>query len=160
MPAVQDYFQSEKYFAHNKDKITSLFNINYKTVPERSVSIHVRRGDYLKYPEIHPTLDADYYHKALEVIGDYSNAFVFTDSDLPKGLNIKNMQIIKLDKDYDELQFMASCDNNIIANSTFSWWAAYLNKNKNKKIVAPKIWFGPLGPQYWKDIYCDDWEII
>lgn len=154
------YFQSEKYFKQNKNYILSLFDIEYKSVPEGSVSLHIRRGDYLKNPGVHPTLASDYYHRALEIIGDYSNVYVFTDSDLPENLNIKNMQIVKFDKDYDELSFMASCDNNIIANSTFSWWAAYLNRNENKKVIAPKTWFGPQGPQYWQDIYCDKWEII
>jgi len=154
------YFQSEKYFLYNEKYITSLFNLNFIDLPKKSVSIHIRRGDYLNNPDVHPALSADYYYKALEVINDYSNIYVLTDSDLPKNFNIKNMQIIKHGKDYDDLAFMASCDNNIIANSTFSWWAAYLNRNKNKKIVAPKNWFGPKGPKNWEDIYCKDWEVI
>jgi len=55
---------------------------------------------------------------------------------------------------------MSSCSHNIIANSSFSWWAAYLNINDDSKIVAPSVWFGPHGPQNWADIYCDNWKII
>jgi hypothetical protein len=52
---------------------------------------------------------------------------------------------------------MTMCDNNIIANSTFSWWGAYLNKNKNKIIVSPKNWFGPNGPNDQFDIVPKEW---
>ena len=150
------YFQSEKYFKEHRDLIHELFYLPRVPTPEGSVSIHVRRGDYLKNPDIHPALDASYYREALEVVGDYSKVYVFTDSDLPEGLELDNMEIVAPGKDYEHLALMASCDHNVIANSTYSWWAAYLNTNNNK-VIAPKTWFGPKGPQGWDDIYCEGW---
>lgn len=153
------YFQSEKYFSQYSDYIKSLFFIPKVDVPEGTVAIHIRRGDYLNNPNIHPSMDADYYYKALELIGDYSTIYIFTDSDLPPGLHLNNATIVPKASDYEHLTLMASCDHNIIANSTFSWWAAYLNKNNNT-VVAPKLWFGPGWQQNWQDIYCKGWHVI
>jgi len=153
------YFQSEKYFKHNEDVIKSLFSLPVKNTEENSVSIHIRRGDYLKNPEYHSPLDDSYYRQALKVVGDYSKVYVFTDSDLPQGLNTDNFHIVKLASDYDELALMSSCRHNIIANSTFSWWAAYLTKKKGK-VIAPSKWFGAKGPSNWSDIYCKDWIVV
>jgi len=121
--------------------------------------LHIRRGDYLKYPTIHPVLEFEYYKKALSHIKDYSCLYIFTDSELPGNFVFDNAKIIKCENDYEDFFIMANCDYNVIANSTFSWWAAYLNK-KNKKTVAPQKWFGLNGPQEWQDIYCNDWKII
>lgn len=153
------YFQSEKYFNHYSSEIKELFQLSKVDTPKGSVALHIRRGDYLNNSHIHPILTADYYYKALEIIGDYERVYIFTDSDIPEGLKIKNSILVEKASDYDHLCFMASCDHNIIANSTFSWWAAYLNKNDNT-VIAPKLWFGPAGPQNWQDIYCEGWQVI
>lgn len=157
--ALVGYFQSEKYFSHNSNSIKSFFSLPSVKTEDNAVSIHIRRGDYLKNPEYHLPLDDNYYQEALKRIGEYSKVYVFTDSDLPEGLATDNFHIINLDNDYDELAFMSSCQHNIIANSTFSWWAAYLSK-KQGKVVAPGKWFGPKGPTNWSDIYCKDWIVI
>lgn len=154
------YFQSEKYFKHNADFIKSLFYVKKIDVPKNSVSIHFRRGDYSNNQKMHPLLNSEYYYNALDLIQNYSQVFVFTDSTIPDNFKIKNVKIINLNNDYDEFCFMSSCDHNIIANSTFSWWAAYLNNNKEKVVVAPSNWFGEAGPTSWSDIYCEDWKVL
>ena len=153
------YFQSEKYFQDLKKFVKDLFYVPKVKMPERSVSLHIRRGDYLKFSEIHSILEVDYYRKALSMIQDYSHVYIFTDSDVPFDLDIPNSTIIQEGTDVDHFAMMSSCSHNIIANSTFSWWAAYLNENDNQ-VIAPKQWFGPKGPQGWEDIYCEGWEVV
>jgi len=157
--ALIGYFQSEKYFMDWNQGVKDLFCIPKVEMPEGSVAIHIRRGDYLKFPGIHNVLEADYYYQALRRIKDYSCVYIFTDSDVPFELNIPNKTIISEGTDIEHISMMSNCSHNIIANSTFSWWAAYLNNNDNQ-VIAPKQWFGPKGPQDWKDIYCEGWEVV
>jgi len=157
---LSGYFQSEKYFKNNSNIIKDVFAFDKLNIPKGSVSMHLRQGDYCKLSNIHPVLDFTYYKKALEVIGDYSKIYVLSDSEIPEKYSFKNCEFVNSKNDYLDFCIMANCDHNIIANSTFSWWAAYLNKNKFKKVVAPKNWFGPDGPKRWDDIYCDGWEVI
>jgi hypothetical protein len=63
-------------------------------------------------------------------------------------------------KDYIELWLMSLCKNNILSNSSFSWWGSFLNENLNKKIIAPSVWFGPKGPKNYSDIFENNWQII
>lgn len=156
------YFQSEKYFINIEDNIKSLFSLQFQNMPSGiNVSMHIRLGDYLKNKEYHPVQSEDYYYRALTSIGNYDNLFIFSDSELPEwAKKLKNVRVVKNSSDIEDLSLMASCDHNIIANSSFSWWGAWMNRNKNKKVVAPKIWFGPKGPQDWQDIYCKNWTVI
>ena len=70
------------------------------------------------------------------------------------------MIIVEEDEDYKEIWLMSLCKNNIICNSTFSWWGSFLNRNENKKVIAPSIWFGTGGPSNFSDIYESNWIII
>jgi len=158
--ALVGYFQSEKYFKDWTQGIKNLFYIPKIEIPDGAVSLHLRRGDYRNFPEIHTILDVSYYYEALNLIKDYSQVYIFTDSDVPSELAIKNATIIKGGRDIDHMAMMANCSHNIIANSTFSWWGAYLNKRGNNTVVAPSQWFGPKGPRNWEDIYCEDWIVI
>lgn len=114
-----------------------------------TVSVHVRKGDYKISP--HSYLPMQYYKKAIEYADSHiSNAqylFFSTDMDWVKeGLGKKDnyFYIDELGKfeDYEELLIMSRCANNIITNSTFSWWAAWLNQNVNKIVLAPNGWSG------------------
>lgn len=170
---LNGYFQTEKYFVSDKEYIKNLFceteyiktyiNKKYKDINfKNSVSLHVRRGDYLKFPDIHPVCDIRYYQECISLIGKYSNLLVFSD-DLEwckDNLNYKNIIFIENESDYIDLYLMSRCKNNIIANSTFSWWGAWLNNNDNKKVFCPSEWFGPKGPQDFKDIFCEGWNVI
>lgn len=149
------YWQSEKYFKKHSDNIIkelsprdtqiSKLVAKYPNVLGNSVSIHIRRTDYLTSNGYHPVLDIDYYKLALSILGDdYDDIFVFSDDInwCKKELNFKNAHFVDGNDDVEDIWLMSMCKNNIIANSTFSWWGAYLNNNKNKKVIAPNKWFG------------------
>ncbi len=116
-----------------------------------SISIHFRRADYLKH-EISETIGVqplEYYYKAMSFIKTKVNnphIFIFSDdidwvrNNLKCDLNVSYVSNNEL-KDYEELLLMSKCQHNIIANSSFSWWGAWLNKNDDKIVVAPKKWF-------------------
>lgn len=167
---LQGYFQSEKYFINNKKYIIDLFkpteNIKNFILEKlnnvkNSISIHVRRGDYLNSPEYHPQQSLEYYMSAVNLLGIDKNYIIFSD-DLdgikPMFDFIPNKQFVSLGKDYLELYAMSMCEHNIICNSTFGWWGAYLNENKNKQVVGPNKWFGPLSSHLnSSDILPNDW---
>jgi hypothetical protein len=150
---LNGYFQSEMYFKHNRQLILDLFrptdeikkyiNEKYGEILEDSVAIHVRRGDRVKLTNIMPLCDMEYYRKALLFFHDIKNVLVFSDDiEWTKTTFVdKNFKIIEGEPDYMDLYIMSMCTNNIIANSTFSWWAAWLNKNPDKLVIAPKNWF-------------------
>jgi len=167
---LQGYFQSEKYFVNNKDYIINLFEPTeiikkeiLSKIPniKNSISIHVRRGDYLLSPEYHPQLPLDYYISSINLFGFDKNYIIFSDDvvgceDFFK--EIPNKQIVSLGKDYLDLYAMSMCEHNIICNSTFGWWGAYLNKNKEKKVIGPKLWFGSASSHLNSfDILPDNW---
>jgi hypothetical protein len=172
---LNGYFQSEKYFVDVREDILNLFEIDEDTksylsnkysnlLSGNTCSIHIRRGDYLNLPNFHPTQDISYYMDGCNIIGNEANYLIFSD-DIEwcyKNFNfIKNRTFISGNTDYQDLYLMSMCNNNIIANSTFSWWGAWLNKNKNKIVVSPKKWFGSENNQYnTDDLYCEGWLII
>ncbi|MFT7591045.1 MAG: hypothetical protein ACI9UJ_000966 [bacterium] len=153
------YWQSEKYFEGIKDIIfkelvlkDNLDSYNQKTldsiIETASVSIHVRRGDYLNLG-LELTNWNKYYSDALTYINcrhKIEKVFVFSDDVLWVKENIKTTFPIEYvshhekHQDNKDLILMSKCKYNIIANSTFSWWAAYLNQHKDKIVIAPKIW--------------------
>lgn len=166
------YFQSSKNFFEFKKEIKSLFSpteefiqIAQEKYPKmfstNSVSIHMRIGDYVKNPSIHPVISKSYIDRALDELASYGHIFVFGDDKefLKKNFIEKEITIVD-EEDWYELWLMSLCKNNIIANSTFSWWGAFLNKNITKKIFVPSIWFGPDGPQDYLDIFEEDWKKI
>jgi hypothetical protein len=177
------YFQSSKYFADVSGEIRALFVPPMKIIEEvqtdhadilspdvrdRTVVIHIRRGDYLEgiQRKIHGILDDRYYRRAMaaarEVIGDGCQFLVFSD-DLPWCRAqpwLEGSTFVDEPVDYRALWLMSQFRNFIIANSTFSWWAAWLSGNQNGKVWAPDRWFGPPGPPDWKDIYEPGWTLL
>ena len=80
-----------------------------------------------------------------------------------RSISKKNYTVIKGNHSIDawkDMCLMTGCKHHIVANSSFSWWGAYLNRNPNKRIIAPKQWFGPQGPQDTQDLIPSDWLII
>lgn len=166
------YFQSTKNWFGFNDRIRDMFqpdeetlNYFYSKYPKLSnpntLSIHVRRSEYLKLSHIHPTITLEYLSEAIKKIQNISTVFVFSDDHefVNKNLSFPDVVFVEESEDYMELWLMGLCQNHIISNSTFSWWGTFLNKNTNKKIVAPSVWFGPEGPNA-KDIYEQNWDLI
>ena len=163
------YYQSSKNFLGYGNKIKELFSIDSETkkylinkypqiLVDNTLSIHIRRGDYEKFPMIHPTISKQYIDQSISLIGDYSHVFIFSDDKqwIKDNLNLTNSTVVN-EKDYIELWLMSLCKNNILSNSSFSWWGSFLNQNDDKKVIVPSIWFGPNGPNNYSDIFEDSW---
>jgi hypothetical protein len=172
---LRGYFQSEKYFLDYRNEILDLFEPNEETKikiddffsefsNKRTCSIHVRRGDYVGIQNYHCLQEIDYYKKSIEMIGIDTTFLIFSDDiDWCKDnfYFLDNKIFITGFSDHEQLYLMSICNDNIIANSTFSWWGAWMNKNDNKKVISPKKWFGDSNQHLnVKDVYCNNWLII
>ncbi len=158
------YWQSEKYFINYKDIILKEFILKNELSHQSSqfqkaiestisVSLHIRRGDYITNPttnSFHGACSLEYYKNAVSLIVnrvDKPQFFIFSDDlDWAKeNLNfIEKITFIKLNEnipDHEEMYLMSQCKHNIIANSSFSWWGAWLNQNVDKIVIAPEKWF-------------------
>lgn len=159
---LDGYWQSEKYFKQVeniirqdftlKDNLMSLLDKNLldRIKSINSVAIHVRRGDYVKNQainQVHGTCPLGYYKKGIELIASKvvnPEFFVFSDDIVWCKENIKinfPIHFVEGNKSYEDLILMSKCKHNIIANSSFSWWAAWLNLNPQKIVIAPNRWF-------------------
>ena len=166
-------FQKEKYFSEIRDILLKEITLKKPLADEsleqqkiiddceQSVSIHVRRTDILNPKHLFGGIcDIPYYHKAISLIKekiDNPIFFIFSDDIdwCKENLKLSNKSYFVSNpniKDYEELVFMSSCKHNIIANSTFSWWGAWLNKNNAKIVIAPKQWT--------RDRTSNEWEIL
>ena len=176
---LEGYFKNEEYFKPIEEIIrkeialkepfgpkgqTAKEEIEKTIIP---VSLHIRRGDYAQdstTAAYHGTLPIEYYRKAMafliEKIGPFQ-LFVFSDDinwakenltfESPSQLPVHFVSCEEI-KDYEELFLMSLCKHNIIANSSFSWWAAWLNQNSDKIVIAPKRWLAKTGNDYYKEI--------
>jgi hypothetical protein len=161
------YFQSEKYF-NDRDYILNLFEPSdfvlqqikkYKGILKgETCAIHVRRGDYsLNQESKHHTKSMGWYNSAMGIV-NAEKYIIFSDDILYAKQNFVGDKFIFIEeKDYIELFLMSMCKHNIISSSSFSWWGAWLNKNKNKKVVAPLHWFGRNSNIEEHDIIPDNW---
>jgi hypothetical protein len=172
--SLNGYYQTEKYFKEYTDVIKEYFelkneyddeiNKKYGDILKNSCSIHIRRGDYLNQKDYHPVQSIYYYHEAIEKIyGNDTksvNFLIFSDDIdwCKKNIFLPKIHFIENNINIIDMFLMSKCDNNIIANSSFSWWGAWLNKNVNKKVVGPTKWFGPqLSKHNTEDIIPNDW---
>ena len=166
---ILGYFQSEKYFSHCEKEIREQFAFDEKEhmfawhhvnkgTYDNPICVHVRRGDYAHYNGIHDFPRKDFYPEAMKEFPD--GRFVFYSDDLDWCREeFPGHDYVDKKNPYQALQSMSCCRGHIIANSSFSWWAAWL-RGKNGKTVAPSKWFGPKGQQDWQDIYCEGWKVI
>lgn len=160
---LDGYFFDLTFLQDRKEIVTSIFEFTDDLYADnksllqqikrtQSVSIHIRRGDYLNKvnQSIYHSCNISYYQKAIKYIQskvDQPFFYIFSDDIewVKKSLNMDvPMELIDLDtsnKDVVDFFLMSQCQHNIIANSTYSWWAAFLNKNKQKEVVAPLDWY-------------------
>lgn len=167
---LNGYWQSEKYFKEIKDTIINDFTLDTyidikKDYPEieKSVSLHVRRTDYVTSNGFHPVQSMDYYSRALdELKGDYARIYVFSDdiSWCKENIKFDNCFFVDNDDVMQSLLLMKSCKHNVTANSSFSWWAAWLNQNKDKKVICPSQWFGEISNLNSEHVYPENCVII
>lgn len=170
---IRGYFQSEKYFQNHKEEVKNLFKFKPEfitladqkiNIRKNSCSIHFRHGDqydretggaYIDCQDRHPIMTPLYYQRSIQYMKNLGVDcfYLFYDHLLTKKWIQEN--ITELDNvnhhfvdekitDIESFYLMSKCDHNIIANSTFSWWAAWLNNNTEKKVLSPKNeeWFG------------------
>jgi hypothetical protein len=166
---VEGYFQSEKYFAGIRSLLLRdfvfkepLVDGNLQLIRQigscESVSIHIRRGDYLK-TSLHPVYTEKYYLQAIEVLTQQvanPHFFIFSDDlgwakkYLKISFPITFVENNNQGNSYKDMQLMSACKHNIIANSSFSWWGAWLNQNPGKVVVAPYPWVNKKDNAYYK----------
>lgn len=137
---LNGYFQSLNYFLKDENLIRKLFDVPIQNEYSDYSFIHVRRGDYVKLKNIFHFLGREYYERALEIIKP-SKVILLTDSD---GIDYEDSFFSQFEKPKEksviyDLSIMKSCKSGIIANSTFSWWGAFLSNSD--EIIAPSKWF-------------------
>jgi len=169
--SLAGYFQSEKYFKHIEDEIRADFSFKDEILEPckemigsigEVISLHVRRTDYLTNPN-HTILGLDYYEQALNKFYDASSVFVFSDD--PEWCKEQELfsgdrfMISESGDQYVDLCLMSLCKQHIIANSSYSWWGAWLSGSDN--VVAPVRWFG-VNNSYknTKDLIPERWTTI
>jgi len=162
--SIDGYFQSYKYFEDFKQEILNDFkfkdNILNKCQEKISqylnpVAIHIRRGDYVNHPGFW-NITPEYIQEAFNHFNDDEYTFLIFSDDIEWCKQIFSEGAVFIEgNQFEDLCLMSLCNHNVISNSSYSWWAAYLNNNKNKKIVAPSNWFIPSKPL--NDLYPSKW---
>jgi hypothetical protein len=161
---MKGHWQSERYFMDVREDLIKDFDFqiplgskNHEArlviLNSNSVSIHVRRGDYVKNPKAfatHGVCSVEYYQQAIEFLSSKLQSpkfFVFSDDMKWVRENLKlGSEVIYVDwntgaDSHKDMHLMSLCKHNIVANSSFSWWGAWLNKNPSKMVIAPICWF-------------------
>ena len=166
------FFQTVKYFKHIEDEIREDFSFKNEIIDEckeiikefnNPISLHIRRGDFIHNSGNHPPLGLDYYEKALSHFDDDRDVIIFSDDTewcMEQDIfESDRFAIAEGGNQFYDMCLMTLCNDHIIANSSFSWWGAWL-ANGNK-VIAPKQWFGEnLKDKDTKDLYCDGWTLL
>jgi hypothetical protein len=161
---LKGFWQSEKYFLDIAETIRREFTVKHPLsekakemsepiASEQSVSLHIRRGDYVTSRTMkrhHGVCELDYYFRCVDYLKQLvknAHFFIFSNDQQWARDNLKQLHPATFidynrpDKNYEDLWLMSQCKHNIITNSTFSWWGAWLNPGKDKIVLAPKQWF-------------------
>ena len=183
---IYGYFQSYKYFQENYSMIYRILNIDKmkndiinnlnltSEYLENTVSMHFRIGDYKKIQDFHPLATYNYYERSLLYMQitkpntNFTILYFCEDCDIDDVLIIINKLTTNYPmynfkrglntlEDWQQMLLMSCCHHNIIANSSFSWWSAYLNSNKDKIVCYPSVWFGKVAKNDTRDLCPTDW---
>ena len=174
---LKGQWQSEKYFSRYQDVIKNTYELKDEFIKnvkhflpsnKETVSVHIRRGDYMRKPIIldwHGVMSKEYYQNAFEILKKKLQDFqVYYFSDDPSWVRSELIPMMPgtivsteiSSSHLEDFYLMSQCKHNIIANSSFSWWAAWLNPNPDKTVIAPKKWFNS-GPQDTQDLFPSSW---
>lgn len=157
---LNGYYQSYKYFEEYESLIRSIFEFSFSVDKIcDTTSLHIRRGDYLSIgDDYHTNLKDEYYNEAMLMMNT-KKYMIFSDDIAWCKSKYQGPQFIFAENNSPaiDLALMSNCENNIIANSSFSWWAAWLNKTPYKKVIAPHKWFGSKLPHNTKDLLPENW---
>jgi len=175
---LEGYWQAYEYFANIREILQREFTPRNNMTPENiqlleqikscnAVSLHVRRGDYYSDPgtsRLYACCTSNYYQAAIDRIkGLLENPTFFVFSDEPdwaeSGLDLDNKVIVRANSPesaHDDLRLMQNCRHHIIANSSFSWWGAWLNENPDKIVIAPRTWIN-LANTDTRDLIPESW---
>jgi hypothetical protein len=166
------YFQSEEYFKHIenslredftwRDDVRDLCQGLFDSIGGKAISLHIRRTDHLVKPTYHPVLPLSYYEEALSKFPSDIPVLIFSDEPAwchEQELFMKDDRFMVSDSgdNITDMCLMSMCQYQIMANSTYSWWGAWLSNSRD--VIAPKLWFGPDG-QDPKDVYVDRWRYL
>ena len=169
--SLYGFFQTEKYFKHIEKQIRKDFTFKDEIKDEcddlikqftNPIALHIRRGDFVWNNKNHPPLGLDYYESALKLFDSDREVIIFSDDTEW----CKEQELFANDRfavaeggdQFYDLCLMSMCDDFIIANSTYSWWGAWLGNRG--KVVAPKQWFGETLGHDTKDLYCKGWTVL
>jgi len=167
---IYGYFQSEKYFKKYKEEIIKNYTLDQSFFDEiiewkrrnkiikETVGVHIRRGDYLKFSYHHKTNGIEYYTEAFKRFTNVD--FIITSDDIEwakKSIINNNVYFSDFADEIKDFCLLSSCNHNINGNSTFSWWASYLNKNPNKIIYVPSEWYTKKANYDIKDLIPERW---
>lgn len=167
---LSGFFQSPKYFDSHYSLLRKEFRFPESVcaaardiVPSDKIcAIHVRGGDYLERPDFHAKQPKSYYRDAIDHMKGlgFSRFVVFTDqpSDISERIDLNDNMAVHSGDTHTDLCAMVLCSAHIIANSSYSWWGAYLAESD--QVIAPKRWFAENGPQCWQDVYHPEWRVI
>ena len=154
---IEGHMQSERYFFHCRDIIKYLFTLEGE--PTNKVAVHIRMGDYCHSNDYHPVCGYNYYQQAMDMIGRDNEFLIFSDEPDKAQSLFPDYEVDRSDTK-EALRRMMWCRHFIIANSTFSWWGAWLGWDKSRRVIAPRRWFGDLAGISSKDIYTQNMIVI
>jgi len=168
-------WQSDNYFRNERDRIRQLLSIDEKTkefikskynhvFENEVISIVVRRGDYCKQPQFHPTCSMTYYKKAINYFGPDKRYLIISDDIEWCKTKFRGNNYFFSDHDSPvvDLYLQTYCSHNVISNSSFAWWGAWLNPNPDKIIIAPEDnWYGYFYKEFYRaDMFPENWVLL